>query len=134
MEWFAVQPLLVNAQADVLFLLDCCVAASAAAPSNTTVGIKETVGACAFEARVPEPGAFSFANTLIEVLDAWKWRPMFSVAMLHSELLARLKHPKPQKDRFGRMAEFRRSPIYVVTTTDPKGNQYRTCASNCPRR
>ena len=45
---------------------------------------------------------------------------MFSAAMLHSELLARLKHPRPQKDRFGRMAEFRRSPVYVVTTTDPK--------------
>lgn len=119
LEWFAVQPLLVNAKADVLFLLDCCAAASAAAPSNTTVGIKETIGACAFESRAPEPGPFSFTNTLIEVLDAWKQRPMFSAAMLHSEVLARLKHPRPQKDRPGRMAEFRRSPVYVVTTTDP---------------
>jgi hypothetical protein len=57
-----------------------------------------TIGACAFEARAPEPGPFSFTNILIKVLDAWKWRPMFSAAMLHSELLARLKHPRPHRD------------------------------------
>jgi hypothetical protein len=44
----------------------------------------------------------------------------FSVAMLHSELLANLRHPKPKKDMFGKLVESRRTPVYVVTTSNAK--------------
>ena len=114
------QPLLLNAKSDVLFLLDCCSAASAAASSSSTAGVKETIAACAFESRTTEPGSFSFTSALIEVLEDWVWRPLFSAAMLHAEILARLKHPKPIRDRSGNISESRRSPVYVVTTTNPR--------------
>jgi hypothetical protein len=38
--------------------------------------------------------------------------------MLHSELLANLKHPKPKKDMYGKLVESRRTPVYVVTTSN----------------
>ena len=91
------QPLFMNAKSDVLFLLDCCAAASAVASTKSIVGVKETIAACAFESQAPEPGTSSFTHSLIDVLEDWVWRPVFSAAMLHAELLARLKHHKPQK-------------------------------------
>ncbi len=123
MEWFAIQPLFLKVKADVLFLLDCCSAASAASAvsiSHNVTGTKETIAACGFEAQAPEPGAHSFTCELIEVLDKWKCRAPFSVAMLHSELLANLRHPKPKKDKYGKMVESRRTPVYFVTTSNAK--------------
>jgi hypothetical protein len=120
LEWFAIQPLFLNAKADVLFLLDCCSAASAATSSHIATGTKETIAACAFEAAAPEPGAHSFTSELIEVLDKWKYRAPFSVAMLHSELLINLRHHKPKKDMFGKIVESRRTPVYFVTTSSFK--------------
>ncbi|KAH7417952.1 hypothetical protein BKA64DRAFT_653228 [Cadophora sp. MPI-SDFR-AT-0126] len=120
LEWFAIQPIFLNARADVLFLLDCCSAASATTSSSSAVGIKETIAACGFEAQAPEPGGHSFTNVLIEVLEEWKHRHVFSAAMLHNELLARLRHHKPKKDMYGKVVESRRSPVYVVTTSNAK--------------
>jgi len=54
------------------------------------------------------------------MLDKWKNRAAFSVAMLHSELLANLRHPKPKKDMFGKLVESRRTPVYVVTTSNTR--------------
>jgi hypothetical protein len=88
--------------------------------SPNIVGTKETIAACGFEAQAPEPGAHSFTCELIEVLDKWKSKAPFSVAMLHSELLANLRHPKPKRDMFGKMVESRRTPVYVVTTSCAK--------------
>lgn len=84
------------------------------------IGTKETIAACGFEAQAPEPGAHSFTCEPIEVLDKWKFKSPFSVAMLHSELLANLQHPKPKKDMFGKLVESRRTPVYVVTTSNAK--------------
>ncbi|KAH7409760.1 hypothetical protein BKA64DRAFT_665795 [Cadophora sp. MPI-SDFR-AT-0126] len=120
LEWFAIQPLFLKAKADVLFLFDCCAAASAATVTSNIFGTKETIAACGFEAQAPEPGAHSFTCELIEVLDKWKSKAPFSVAMLHSELLANLRHPKPKRDMFGKMVESRRTPVYVVTTSCAK--------------
>lgn len=103
-----------------MFLLDCCSAASAATSSQTVAGTKETIAACAFETQAPEPGAHSFTCELIEVLHKWKYRAPFSVAMLHSELLVNLRHPKPKRDMFGKIVESRRTPVYFVTTSDSK--------------
>jgi hypothetical protein len=120
LEWFAIQPHFLNVKADVLFLLDCCSAASAPTSLQTAVGIKETLGACGFESEAPEPGPHSFTSELIDVLRKWKNRTPFSVAMLHSELLANLRHPKPKEDMFHKIVELRRTPVYVVTTSDPR--------------
>ncbi|PMD37699.1 hypothetical protein L207DRAFT_493250 [Hyaloscypha variabilis F] len=120
LEWFAIQPLFLKAKADVIFLFDCCAAASAATLSPNVIGTKETIAACGFEAQAPEPGAHSFTCELIEVLDKWKFKAPFSVAMLHSELLANLRHPKPKKDMFGKLVESRRTPVYIVTTSNAK--------------
>jgi hypothetical protein len=104
-----------------LFLFDCCAAASASATTSQNItGTKETIAACGFEAQAPEPGAHSFTCELIEVLDKWKYSAPFSVAMLHSELLANLRHPKPKRDMFGKLVESRRTPVYVVTTSNAK--------------
>jgi hypothetical protein len=120
LEWFALQQYFLNVKADVLFLLDCCSAASAATSSQTAVGTKETLAACGFESEAPEPGPHSFTSELIDVLRKWKHRTPFSVAMLHSELLANLRHPKSKEDMFHRIVESRRTPVYVVTTSNSR--------------
>ena len=101
-------------------MLDCCAAASATTKPQFVSGLKETIGACGFESVAPEPGSHSFTCELIEILDKWKNRAAFSVAMLHSELLANLRHPKPKKDMFGKLVESRRTPVYVITTSNPR--------------
>ena len=119
-EWFAIQPLFQKAKADMMFLLDCCAAASAASvSSSSTTATTETIAACGFETSTPEPGPHSFTNTLIDVLSSWSDRAPFSVAMLHSKVLAQLQHERPQKDCFGKKIE-RRTPVYIVTTSNIK--------------
>jgi hypothetical protein len=84
------------------------------------IGTKEIIAACGFEAQAPEPKAHSFTCKLIEVLDKWKFKSPFSIAMLHSELLANLRHPKPKKDMFGKLVESRRTLVYVIITSNAK--------------
>ncbi|KAH7336533.1 heterokaryon incompatibility protein-domain-containing protein [Rhexocercosporidium sp. MPI-PUGE-AT-0058] len=139
LEWFAIQPLFLNAEVDVLFLLDCCAAASAATTCANIKGTKETIAACGFEAQAPEPGAHSFTSELIEILDRWK-SDTFSVGMLHSELLVNLRHPKPKADMFGRIVESRSTPVHWITTCDAKApsiviscRQNDSKATSCPR-
>lgn len=40
--------------------------------------------------------------------------------MLHCEILNRLRHEKPENHRGTKKFEFRKSPIYIVSTSDPK--------------
>jgi hypothetical protein len=40
--------------------------------------------------------------------------------MLHCEILNRLRHEKPEKYRSTKKFEFRKSPIHVISTNDPK--------------
>jgi hypothetical protein len=118
LKWSAVQELfLVELKSDVLFLLDCCAAASSATKCPTVLGTKETIGACGFEAIAPVPGGHSFTSELIEVLRRWKFRE-FSVGMLHCEILSNLKHHKPQPDRFGKDIESRKTPVHFITTAN----------------
>jgi hypothetical protein len=63
-----------------------------------TYSITETIAACGWETWAPEPGRHSFTNALIEVLEDWKDRKLFSAAMLHSEVLSVSKHPRPKKN------------------------------------
>jgi hypothetical protein len=120
LEWSAIQTLFEKAHFDVLLLLDCCAAASAAPSVGSAV--TETIAACGFESIAPQPGRYSFTNTLIEVLEDWIDSPPFSAAMLHNKVLSVLKHERPERAQNGlrRMLECRRTPIHIVATSNPR--------------
>ncbi|KAH9219799.1 hypothetical protein DL95DRAFT_51020 [Leptodontidium sp. 2 PMI_412] len=119
LEWSAIQTLFEKADFDVLLLLDCCAAASAAPAVGS--GVTETIAACGFESIAPQPGRYSFTNSLIEVLEDWIDSPPFSAAMLHNQVLSVLKHERPERMQNGkrRKLECRRTPIHMVATADP---------------
>ncbi|RYP79750.1 hypothetical protein DL770_006539 [Monosporascus sp. CRB-9-2] len=78
--------------------------------------ITETISASSWDAIAPDPGRYSFTNALIEVLQEWKDRT-FSAAMVHAEVLARLKHPRPER-RNGRHFEARSTPVHFMMTAN----------------
>ena len=116
--WHAIQPLFEQADSDVLLLLDCCAAASGAPTNRESTSVTETIAACGFETWAPLPGRHSFTNTLIAVLEEWKWRTAFTAAMLHCEILQRLRHERPERYRNTDKFEYRKSPIHVLSTND----------------
>jgi hypothetical protein len=116
LEWSAIQTLFEKASSDVLLLLDCCSAASAAPLGGRAM--TETIAACGWESVAAEPGRFSFTDALIRVLEEWINKP-FTAAMLHSELLSMLKHEKSEVSGTRRI-ERRRTPIYISTTSNLK--------------
>ncbi|KAH7242387.1 hypothetical protein BKA59DRAFT_227911 [Fusarium tricinctum] len=118
-EWSAIQTLFEMAKCDVLLLLDCCAGASAAPLTERPTNMKETIAACGFETWTPRPGAQSFTHTMIEVLKEWASQLPFSAAMLHSEILTRLKHAPPDRSSQGRLVESRKTPAYILSTSDP---------------
>ncbi|VZH96889.1 unnamed protein product [Fusarium fujikuroi] len=117
LQWSAIQTLLERSLSDVLILLDCCAgAASATFPSGAS--ITETISASSWDAIAPDPGRYSFTNALIEVLQEWRVRA-FSAAMLHAEVLARLKHPRPITIN-GKYFEARSTPVHFMMTSNHK--------------
>ncbi|KAG6039291.1 hypothetical protein E4U41_003021 [Claviceps citrina] len=117
LQWSAIQTLLERSTSDVLILLDCCAgAASATFPSGNS--ITETISASSWDAIAPDPGRYSFTNALIEVLQEWRMRT-FSAAMLHAEVLARLKHPRPVTIN-GKHFEARSTPVHFMMTANHK--------------
>lgn len=122
--WSAIQTLLERSLSDTLILLDCCAgAASAAFPTGTS--ITETISASSWDAIAPDPGRYSFTSTLLEVLLEWKWKT-YSVAMLHAEILARLKHPRPERRNGGRF-EVRTTPVHFMMTANHKAPSIELC-------
>ncbi|GKU02343.1 hypothetical protein FLAG1_04516 [Fusarium langsethiae] len=117
-EWSAIQTLFETAKCDVLLLLDCCAAASAAPLTERTTYMIETIAACGFETWTSSPGTQSFTHTLIEVLKEWASQLPFSAAMLHSEILRRLKHAPPDRSSQGVLVESRKTPTYIVSTSN----------------
>lgn len=117
LQWSAIQILLERSISDCLILLDCC-AGAASATFATGRSITETISASAWDAIAPDPGRYSFTNVLIEVLSEWSHRT-FSAAMLHAEILARLKHPRPIIIN-GRRFEARSTPVHFMMTADHK--------------
>jgi hypothetical protein len=69
----------------------------------------EPIAACSWESIAAEPGRFSFTDALIRVLEEWINKP-FTAAMLHE---------KPEVSE-ARRIERRRTPIYIVTTSNLK--------------
>ncbi|KAH6696516.1 hypothetical protein BKA61DRAFT_710564 [Leptodontidium sp. MPI-SDFR-AT-0119] len=120
-------PLFEQADADVLLLLDCCAAASGAPTDSECTSVTETIAACGFETWAPLPGRHSFTNTLIAVLDEWKWRTTFIAAMLYCEILQRLRHEKPERYRNTDKFEYRKSLIHVLSTNDPNARSIELC-------
>ncbi|KAK3391663.1 hypothetical protein B0T20DRAFT_421894 [Sordaria brevicollis] len=117
LQWSAIQTLLERSPSDVLILLDCCAgAASATFPSGQS--ITETISASSWDAIAPNPGRYSFTNALIEVLQEWRHK-VFSAAMLHAEILARLKHPRPVLIN-GKHFESRSTPVHFMMTSNHK--------------
>ncbi|KAI1429275.1 hypothetical protein F5Y12DRAFT_710181 [Xylaria sp. FL1777] len=124
LQWSAIQTLLERSLSDALILLDCCAgAASAAFPTGSS--ITETISASSWDAIAPSPGRYSFTSTLLEVLQEWK-RKTFSVAMLHAEILARLKHPRPER-RNGSHFEERTTPVHFMMTANHKAPSIELC-------
>jgi hypothetical protein len=130
LQWYAIQTIFEQAESDVLLLLDCCAAASSAPVDGHPNSVTETIAACGFETWAPQPGRHSFTNTLISVLEEWEDRPDFTAAMLHCEVLNRLRHEKPE--RRGRMKKFecRRTPVHILSTRNSKAGSVELC----PRR
>ncbi|KAN0110375.1 hypothetical protein V8E51_006762 [Hyaloscypha variabilis] len=116
--WSAIQTLFENCTCDVLFLLDCCAAAGATPESGQRT--IETIAACGFETWAPGPGRHSFTDALIEVLEYWKDVGSFSAAMLHSEILSVIKYDRPERRAGARTVEHRKTPIYILSTKDPR--------------
>ncbi|KAL2270430.1 hypothetical protein VTJ83DRAFT_2614 [Remersonia thermophila] len=117
LQWSAIQTLLERSISDVLILLDCC-AGAASATFATGRSITETISASSWDAIAPDPGRYSFTNALIEVLMEWRQRT-FSAAMLHAEILARLKHPRPILIN-GKHFEARTTPVHFMMTSNHK--------------
>ncbi|KAI1640202.1 hypothetical protein F4809DRAFT_648157 [Biscogniauxia mediterranea] len=117
LQWSAIQTLLERSLSDVLILLDCCAgAASATFPNGNS--ITETISASSWDAIAPDPGRYSFTSALIEILQQWRMRT-FSAAMLHAEVLARLKHPRPIMLN-GKQFEARSTPVHFMMTANHK--------------
>jgi len=117
LQWSAIQTLLERSPSDVLILLDCC-AGAASATFPTGQSITETISASTWDAIAPDPGRYSFTNALIEVLQEWRHKT-FSAAMLHAEVLARLKHPRPILIN-GKHFEARSTPVHFMMTSNHK--------------
>ncbi|KAK4176073.1 pah7 homeobox protein encoded by the pah7 protein [Triangularia setosa] len=124
LQWSAIQTLLERSMSDVLILLDCC-AGAASATFPTGQSITETISASSWDAIAPDPGRYSFTNTLIEVLDEWRGKT-FSAAMLHAEILARLKHPRPILIN-GKHFEARSTPVHFMMTSNHKAPSIEIC-------
>jgi hypothetical protein len=118
LNWSATQTLFEQAESDVLVILDCCHAATTA--SNPGQGVTELIAACGFESMAPAPGPRSFTSSLVGVLREWDGR-CFSIAMLHHEVLFRLKHERPERSpSTKRWREVRSTPIHVFSSADPR--------------
>ena len=88
--WSDLQGILERAKSDVVFILDCCFAASAARCS----GSKEGLWACNSEVTTTGVNDNSFTRNLIEELRSLSTL-RFNVAMLHARLMARYRKPGP---------------------------------------
>ncbi|KAG4431285.1 hypothetical protein IFR05_013229 [Cadophora sp. M221] len=127
LQWYTIQTIFEQAEPDVLLLLDCCAAASSAPADGQCNSVTETIAACGFETWAPQPGRHSFTNTLIAVLDDWQDRASFTAAMLHCEILNRLRHEKPERRRNIKNFECRRTPIHILSTIDTRAGSIEIC-------
>lgn len=110
-----IQSLLEEADADVLFLYDCC--HSAALPTSdfqsvNNGGVKEVLAACGFESIAPGVDQHSFTKALIETLALASKHLTFSIPELHSQVLSRIMSWTPglMKDEDGKFVKNTNGP------------------------
>jgi hypothetical protein len=117
LDWSSIQDLFEETESDVLFLLDCC--AVQRPPTGGGQGITETIAASGLEPWPPGPGRNLFTDALISVLEDWITRPAFTAAMLHSEVLAAIKHQRPEKRKWADVQKIqdRKTPIYILNSS-----------------
>ena len=100
LSWRAVQPFLEGAPYDVLLLLDCCFAASAARAAVS--GINELLAACGRDHTTVGVGPDSFTIRLIEAIKAFGGKA-FTVLRLYERLIQNERHlTTPQYHLLGR--------------------------------
>ncbi|CAG8979102.1 hypothetical protein HYALB_00000233 [Hymenoscyphus albidus] len=117
LDWTAIQGLFEETESDVLFLLDCCAVATSSGGGGQ--GVTETIAACGLEPWPPGPERNLFTNALISVLEAWITRSSFTAAMLHSEILAAIKHEIPERRKWTtdqKIIQDRKTPIYILNS------------------
>ena len=118
-QWSGLQNSLEQAESDTLLLLDCCSAGCSV--SGESKGVTEMIAACGFETSATGVGEHSFTRSLIDELKYWsRHRGILTVAMLHEQVLRRIKHWKPRYGPHGRVQECRKTPIYVVLSSEGK--------------
>jgi len=88
--WSDLQGVLERAKSDVVFVLDCCFAASA----SRCAGSKEGLWACNSEVTTTGVNDNSFTRNLIEELKSLS-TTRFNIAMLHTRLMRRYRMPGP---------------------------------------
>ncbi len=88
--WSDLQGVLERAKSDVIFILDCCFAASAARGTAS----KEGLWACNSEVTTTGVNDNSFTRNLIEELKLISIS-RFNIAMLHARLMRRYRRPGP---------------------------------------
>ncbi len=80
------------------------------------------IAACGFETWAPGVGEHSFTRSLISVLEDWEDRhPPLSGAVLHSEILSRIKYWNPKyhnltQHQRRQAAERRKTPIHITVS------------------
>ena len=88
--WSDLQGVLERAKSDVVFILDCCFAASA----SRCAASKEGLWACNSEVTTTGVNDNSFTRNLIQELKSLK-TDRFNIAMLHARLMKRYRKPGP---------------------------------------
>jgi tetratricopeptide (TPR) repeat protein len=88
--WSDLQGVLERAKSDVIFILDCCFAASA----TRCAGSKEGLWACNSEVTTTGVNDNSFTRNLIAELNSLS-TSRFNITMLHAKLMRRYRKPGP---------------------------------------
>ena len=88
--WSDLQGILERAKSDVVFILDCCFAASA----SRCAGSKEGLWACNSEVTTTGVNDNSFTRNLIEELKSLS-SSRFNITILHTRLMRRFRKPGP---------------------------------------
>jgi len=86
--WFDLQNILERAKFDVVFILDCCFAASAARCADS----KEELWACNSKITTTDVNDNSFTRNLIKELESLS-TSRFNIAMLHARLMRQYRKP-----------------------------------------
>lgn len=134
--WYGLQTSLEQADSDVLILLDCCAAASCTGGLGN--GVTEVIAACGFETWAPGVGEHSFTRSLISALEHWeKSHPPLSGAVLHSEILSRIKYWNPKYHNVSQHqrregAERRKTPIHITVSNQDNERSIVLCPMKLP--